>query len=381
MTKTKIKGPAQKARRAILTPRQAILRMEPYHPPSSGRGGKMRLDFNENTVGCSPRVVARLRKLTAASLAAYPEYEHALPRLARFFRVRSGELTLTNGTDEAIQLIVNTYVDPGSRVLILRPSYAMYRFYAQVMGAQVDEIDYRPDLSFPAREIVKHLTSAAGRRTRAILIANPNNPTGTTATPDELRAILRAAPQAALLIDEAYFEFFGQTALPWIGQHSNVFVSRTFSKAYGLAALRVGCLFSQAGNIAAICKGQSPYSVNAVAVLAALEAIKDTGYVKRYVAEMFASRKMLCEELNRLELSYGASDANFVLIDFGGRHRAIRDLLAERDILVRDRSHEISGAVRFTVGTRAQTRQLIRELRAAIAKLGAPKSGKPGRPR
>lgn len=358
-----------------LQPRRAIARMTPYHPPSSGRGGKMRLDFNENTVGCSPRVVARLKKLTPADFAAYPEYEDALPALARFFKVKPDQLTLTNGTDEAIQLIVNTFVDAGDRVLILRPSYAMYRFYAQVMGAAVDEIDFRPDLSFPARAIVKHLESPAGRRTRAVMIANPNNPTGTSASPEQLRAILRAAPQAAVLVDEAYFEFFGQTAIGWLAKYPNLFVSRTFSKAFGLAALRVGCLFAQAENIAAIRKGQSPYSVNAVAVIAALEAIKDTAYVKKYVAEMYASRKLLTDELRRLGLNFGSSDANFVLIDFGARHRAIRDLLAERGILVRDRDYEISGNVRFTVGTLAQTRTLIRELRRAVRTLDG-KGGK-----
>jgi histidinol-phosphate aminotransferase len=356
---------------AILNPRRAISRMTPYHPPSSGRGGKMRLDFNENTVGCSPRVVALLKKLTPADFAAYPEYEETLPALARFFKVKDDQLVLTNGTDEAIQLLVNTYVNPGDRVLILRPSYAMYRFYAQIMGAIVDEIDFREDLSFPARDVVKHLEGKRGNRTRAVMIANPNNPTGTSASPAQLRAVLRAAPRAAVLVDEAYFEFFGQTALGWLAKYPNLFVSRTFSKAFGLAALRVGCLFSQAHNIAAVRKGQSPYSVNSIAVIAATEAIKDLDYVKRYVAEMYASRKLLCDELRRLGLNFGSSDANFVLIDFGEQHRAIRDLLAERGILVRDRDYEISGNVRFTVGTLAQTRTLIRELRRAVRGLAA----------
>ncbi|MSO19796.1 MAG: histidinol-phosphate transaminase [Acidobacteria bacterium] len=363
--------PVKKSATSLLKPRRAIARMTPYHPPSSGRSGKMRLDFNENTVGCSPHVVKRLAKLRPADLAAYPEYDDAVPALALFFHVKREELALTNGTDEAIQLIINTYVDPGDRVLILRPSYAMYRFYAQVMGGIVDEIDFRPDLSFPAHAIVKHLETPVGRRTCAVLIANPNNPTGTSASSEQLRAILRAAPQAAVLVDEAYFEFFGQTAIGWLGKFPNLFVSRTFSKAFGLAALRIGCLFSQAENISAIRKGQSPYSVNAVAVIAALEAIKDPGYVKKYVAEMFASRKLLCDELKRLGLSYGSSDANFVLIDFGEQHRAIRDLLAERGILVRDRDYEISGNVRFTVGTLMQTRTLIRALRRAVRQLSA----------
>ncbi|HWP84599.1 MAG TPA: histidinol-phosphate transaminase [Terriglobia bacterium] len=341
-----------------LKPRQAIRKMEPYRPPSSGREGKMRLDFNENTVSCSPRALQRLRGLGAATLAVYPEYEGALPKLARHFRVSPGQLTLTNGTDEAIQLVVNTFVNPGDQVLVPAPTYAMYRFYAQVMGADVVEVPYRRDLRFPAKELL----AAISRRTRAIFIANPNNPTGSSASPAQLKAVLRAAPQAAVMVDEAYFEFSGQSALPWIKRYPNLFVSRTFSKAYGLAGLRVGCLFSSAHNIAAIRKGQSPYSVNRAAVAAALEAVRDRAFIRRYVAEVLAARTMLREGLDRLGWKYFPSDANFILVEFGKHARRVRDLLAEEGILVRDRSYELAGCVRITVGTRAQTRQLLKAL-------------------
>ncbi|MBI4464608.1 MAG: histidinol-phosphate transaminase [Acidobacteria bacterium] len=342
-----------------LKPREAILRMEPYRPPSSGRGGKMRLDFNENTQGCSPLVLRGLKQLKADALAVYPEYEEARPRLARYFQVSPEQMTLTNGTDEAIQLVVNAYVNAGDRVVVLRPSYAMYRFYAQVAGARIGEVDYPPDLSFPE----KQLLHAVRARTKAIFIANPNNPTGTAATLEQLKTLLQAAPQAAVLVDEAYFEFCGRTVLTWIGEYPNLFVSRTFSKAFGLAALRLGCLFSQEQNIAAIRKGQSPYSVNAMAVAAALEATRNPGYVKKYVAEVLRARRMLCEELDRLGLKYFPSEANFVLVRFGESARKMRERLGEHEILVRDRSYELPGCVRITVGTVPQTRKLIRVLR------------------
>src|SRR5579871_2361076 len=129
-----------------LQPREAVRRMAPYHPPSAGREGKLRLDFNENTVGCSPKVIECLQRyMTAETLSIYPEYVEALPKLAKFFGVAQDELTLTNGTDEAIQLLVNTFVNDGDEVLLMRPSYAMYRFYAQVAGACIREIDYCAD--------------------------------------------------------------------------------------------------------------------------------------------------------------------------------------------------------------------------------------------
>ncbi|MBI3933103.1 MAG: histidinol-phosphate transaminase [Acidobacteria bacterium] len=344
-----------------LKPRQAIVKMEPYRPPSSGRGGKMRLDFNENTAGCSPRALKRLRGLHGDTLAVYPEYEAALPQLARHFRVSATELTLTNGTDEAIQLVVNTYINSGDRVLVPRPTYAMYRFYAQIMGAEVVEVDYPTNLSFPENELLRNLDS----RTRAVFIANPNNPTGSSASPSQLRALLRAAPQAAVMVDEAYFEFSGQTGLPWINDHTNLFVSRTFSKAYGLAGLRVGCLFSSEDNIAAIRKGQSPYSVNVAAVAAALEAVRDRAFIKKYVAEVHQARALLSQELTRLGWRHFPSDANFLLVDFGKHAGHMRDILGENNILVRDRSYELPGCVRITVGTRTQTRLLLKVLERA----------------
>ena len=139
--------------------------MAPYHPPTGGRRKKLRLDFNENTVGAPPHVIDFIKRyLTAADLSIYPEYEHALEDLSCIFGVAIDELTLTNGTDEAIQLLINTYVDDGDEVLILRPSYAMYRFYAQLAGARIDEVDYRPGtLAFPFEELLERITPAHAR--------------------------------------------------------------------------------------------------------------------------------------------------------------------------------------------------------------------------
>jgi len=343
-----------------LRPRPAILRMAPYSPPTAGRQGKLRLDFNENTVGCSPGVLEFLRRhLREDALAVYPEYGEARAELAAFFGVGPEQLLLTNGTDEAIQLLVNTYVDAGEQVCLLKPSYAMYRFYSEVAGAQVHEIPYRADtLAFPLQELLAALSD----RTRAVLIANPNNPTGTAIGLEGIQRVLEAVPRAAVLLDEAYYEFSGITALPLLARYPNLFISRTFSKVYGLAALRLGCLFSQAGNIAWVQKGQSPYSVNAVAALAARAAIRDQEYIRQYVSEALAARELLCRELDRLGVPYYPSQANFVLMRAGDRALRIRDGLREAGVLVRDRSYELPGCVRVTVGTRDQVRRLIAEL-------------------
>ena len=342
------------------TPRRAVLAMRPYSPPTAGRHGQLRLDFNENTVGAAPRVLEHLRAhLNAADLAVYPEYGAATARLAAFFGVTPEMLLLTNGTDGAIQVLVSTYVEPGEEVVLLRPSYAMYRLYAEAAGAALREIDYRPsDLAFPLRELVQGLRPT----TRAVLIANPNNPTGTSVALGGIEELLAAAPQAAVLVDEAYFEFCGLSAIGLIAHYPNLFVCRTFSKAFGLAALRLGCLMSQPENIAVLRKAHSPYSVNAVAVLAAEAAIGDTAAIDAYVAEVREAKALLYRGFAALGISYVPSDANFVLFRAGDRATSLRDALQGRGILVRDRSYELPGCVRVTVGTRAQVQQFLAAL-------------------
>jgi histidinol-phosphate aminotransferase len=230
-----------------------------------------------------------------------------------------------------------------------------------VAGASIREIDYRSgDLAFPLEELL----GAIRPETRAILIANPNNPTGTGAGIEGIERILEMAPHAAVLIDEAYFEFNGVTALPLIARAPNLFVSRTFSKAYGMAAMRLGCVFSRAENIRYLRKAQSPYSVNALAALAATEAVRDREYIDGYVAEVLAARELLYEGFEKLKIPYLRSQANFVLFQAGARAIEVRDKLREMGVLVRDRSYELAGSVRVTVGTREQVRRFLAGLEA-----------------
>jgi len=345
-----------------MKPRKAVQEMAPYHPPTGNRIDKMRLDFNENTVGCSPRLVEFLRsQITPERLAVYPDYHAVKETLAGYFGVSPDEFTLTNGTDEAIQVFINTYIDDGDEVLIPRPSYAMYRFYAEVAGATVREVEYpAPRYEFPTEALLAQITP----QTRAVCISNPNNPTGTGIGLDVLERIIEAARDAVVLVDEAYFEFSGVTALGWIGKYPNLFVSRTFSKVFGMAALRVGCLFSQKENIAFAQKAQSPYSVNMIAALAAQESVKDPEYVAHYVAEALAARELLCVGLTDLDIPFIPSSANFVLANFGARAIEVRDTLRSHAILVRDRSYEAPGCVRITVGTKLQAARVLEELEA-----------------
>lgn len=339
-------------------PRKAVKSMAPYTPPTGSRAEKLRLDFNENTVGCSPRVIECLARITASQLSMYPEYSKAMEDLAEFFEVSPDEFTMTNGTDEAIQLFVNTFVEAGADALVLKPSYPLYRFYLQLADASIREVDYRAEFEFPLEELI----AAVRPGTRAIFISNPNNPTGAGIGLDGVRRILESAPHAVVLIDEAYYEFAGVTALGWIREYPNLFVSRTFSKVYGMAGMRCGCLFSNAENVRWLRKAQSPFSVNVLALMAARAAVQDREYVANYVAEILAAREMACAGLKKLGVRYFTTHSNFVLFDAGDRAISIRDALRERGVLVRDRSYEIPGCVRLTIGTRAQIARFLEEM-------------------
>jgi histidinol-phosphate aminotransferase len=331
--------------------------MAPYSPPTGDRADKLRLDFNENTVGCSPRVVAALKeRIAAGRLAIYPDYGEAKQAIAHYFHVAPEQFTFTNGTDEAIQVFVNTYLDDGQEVLLLKPSYAMYRFYSEVAGAKIVEVEYpQPGLEFPLQRVLDAITP----ETRAVILANPNNPSGTGVSLLSIERILHRARKAVVMVDEAYYEFSGVTALGEIGRVPNLFVCRTFSKVFGMAGMRLGCLFSHEANVAFLRKAQSPYSVNSLAAIAAQAAVADEEYIRNYVTEVLAAREVLCLGLERLGIPYVPSSANFVLARFGKRAIEVRDALRERAILVRDRSYEAPGCVRITVGTRKQTRELM----------------------
>jgi len=345
---------------AELKPRAAVVKMAPYSPPTAGRAGKLRLDFNENTVGCSPAVVrALVRAITQERLTIYPEYEATREALSTFFAVPQTQFLLTNGTDEAIQVLVNTFVDDDQEVIVLTPSYAMYRFYAEVAGAQVINLPYRAgSLAFPLEELLAAVTPD----TRAILISNPNNPTGTGIDLEAIETILKHAPGAAVLIDEAYYEFCGVTALPLIERYQNLFVSRTFSKAYGLAGLRIGCLFSQESNVKFLHKAQSPYSVNILAAVAARAGVGDPAFVRDFVRQAILARDRLYSGFEKRGIHFYQSQGNFVLFHVGDASIAIRDGLSKRGILVRDRSYEIDGCVRVTAGTPAQVERFFAAL-------------------
>ena len=344
----------------MIRPRKAVERLQKYRPPLEGRAGKLRLDFNENTVGCAPGVVRALRRaLNTDWLSRYPEYEEGRAVLAEYFGVSKDEMLIANGVDDAIKLICDTFVDPGDKLVVPAPTFPIYQFFQSVAGGRTALVRYDESLRLPVERILDAINS----RTRWVALANPNNPTGTIIPKSDLRSILEAAPRTLVLVDEAYFDFSGSTVLSWINKYPNLVVSRTFSKAFGLAGLRIGFLFANRELLGLLRRAHAVFAVNSLAVACALEAIQHEDYVRRYAKMVQTNRALLCRRLDRIGVTYAPSAANFVFIRVGSKAPEIARRLREQDILVRDWSYDphLKGYLRITIGTGAQTRRLIEE--------------------
>lgn len=328
-------------------PRARVLAMPEYHPPLAGRDA-LRLDFNENTLAPSPRVVAKLREVTGESLTIYPEREPVERVVAAHLGLQSGQILLTNGVDEAIHLMACAFLDGGDEALICTPTFFMYEVSVSMMSSHLVRVQADDSLAFPFDRFL----AAISPRTKLIIVASPNNPTGSVVSRQQILALAAAAPQAVLMVDEAYFHFFGETVLPDVSSVPNLVVARTFSKAYGLASLRIGMLAANPRLIGYLRKVSSPYNVNGVALLVLPEAVADTEYLQWYAAEVHRGRERLAAALMKLGVRTWPSAANFVLMDIGPRHKEFCAAMRDRGVLLRDRSSDpgCEGYVRITVG-------------------------------
>ncbi len=335
-------------------PRAVIRAMKEYHPPLGNRDG-LRLDFNENTYACSPRVKQALDAVTAGTLTRYPERAPVEAIVAAHLQLQPSQLLLTNGVDEAIHVLCQTYLDEHAEILLPVPTYSMYEVYASATGATVVPVQsQRADFAFPYEQVLAAITP----RTRIIALANPNSPTGSILRREQILALAKRAPHAIVLADEAYFHFFGETVFDCVGssEYPNLVVARTFSKAYGLAGLRLGALAAPGETMHWLRRVISPYSVNALALACLPPALEDTAYLNWYVDEVKGARAAFYAVCNELGVRTWPSEANFVLLEIGANHREFTRAMQSHGVLVRDRSADpgCDGCVRITIGTREQ---------------------------
>lgn len=323
--------------------------------PEAGRG--LRLHLNENTGGCSPAVLEAIRSLGADDIAFYPPYDDVERDVAGHLGLDRARIALVNGLDEGLHAVSALALRPdpeGLRSAIVpEPAFEMYAACTRAAGGIVRRIAPRDDFQFPQREIAQALDS----RARLLFITNPDNPTGRAVPASTIAAMAAAAPHVTVLVDEAYIDFGGETVLRFIDTQRNLIVGRTFAKAYGLAALRAGCLIAHPQTLAPIRELLSPYNLNVAAAVALQAAIRDRAWRDRYVAESHRSRQLIYGFCDERRIQYYRSAANFVLVRLGSETPAIVRALAGRGIFVRDRSTQpgCAGCIRITAGLSEHT--------------------------
>ncbi len=336
--------------------------------PSPGSG--LRLHLNENTGGCSERVLAAIRALTATDISSYPDYRAPVTACASYFGVDPDWLVLTNGLDEGILMVALAAFarahDAALEAVIPVPAFDPYLSATHVVNARTIRVPPGQDYAFPLRQVLAAVTP----KTRLIFLNTPCNPSGQTISRETIRVICTSAPQAMVVIDEAYVEFAeGGSFLDELPKYKNAVLGRTFSKAYGLAGMRIGCLIAHPDTLKPIRAVTPVFNMNVVAIAALQAAVQDTEFLPRYAAQVKESRQRLYDACRRLGLQCWPSEANFVLVRVGDRATEVMHALAASGVHVRDRSKDphSPGCIRITAGILGHTDAGIAALEAAVA--------------
>jgi histidinol-phosphate aminotransferase len=330
----------------------------------------MRLHLNENTAGCSPAVIDALRQLGRPDAGFYPDYDDARKAVGSIFGVPQDYVLLTNGLDEGILAACGAALRDRSNgvpeALGVAPAFDMYEIFTAALGGRM--VTVRTGDNFALR--VERLRAAVTSRTRIVFLANPHNPSGVAIPLDTLRALARAIAPILLFVDEAYADFSGETLIDpaLFDAVPSLLVGRTFSKAYGIAGLRVGAVLGHGSTLAPLREVVPPYSLNAWATAALPVAIADRAYRDWYISQAAESRARLAAACERLGLKTWPSAANFLLVRVGPGIARIIDALAANGIRVRDRSREpgCEDCIRITAGLVDDTDRLIARLEDAI---------------
>jgi histidinol-phosphate aminotransferase len=341
-------------------------------PPD--RAGALRLHLNENTGGCSQSVVEAIRQISTEDVAYYPDYTELVRECAAYLGVSEPQLVLTNGLDEGLlALTVSAFrVMQSARglaeAIIPTPAFEMYSVFVKVAGGRVAAVPPLPNFDFQLKEVCRAISD----RTRVIFLTNPNNPTGQLIPRDAIREIVRCSPpEVTIVIDEAYYDFCGETFLAELGAHPNVVIGRTFAKAHGLAGLRAGCLIGDPARLEPIRDVVPPYSLSVFAAAGWRAALRDREYLDWYRAQVSESRDVLYAACDRLSLPYWKSAGNFVLINVSraGDPADIVRAFADRGVLVRDRSRDpgCAGCIRITAGLVRHTEIAVEALEGLCA--------------
>jgi histidinol-phosphate aminotransferase len=336
--------------------------------PDLGEG--LRLHLNENTAGCSPAVIEALRALSPHDIASYPDYRAVTRACGEYLGLADDRFVVTNGLDEGLLAASIAYLQRasstrGPEAIVVEPAFGMYADCVEATGGRKVTVLPRPGFAFPLEETLAAITPD----TRLVFLASPGNPTGVLISQEDARTVARALPpEAVVFLDEAYADFTAEHFLHQLDSVPNVLVGRTFAKAYGLAALRLGAVAGSTDAVARLRRSLPPYSINVAAATALVAALADRTYLDWYRSEVEVSRQRIYDACQRLGLDFWRSEANFVLVRVGPQSAEVVEALRSRRVFVRDRSSQpgCAGCIRITAGVVAHTEICLHALEEVV---------------
>ncbi len=364
-----------------LMPQRGLSSLRPYVPGKPidevrreyGLTDIIKLASNENPLGPSPKAMEAMHE-AIARLHIYPDGQSYTLRqaLAQHYALPMEQIAVGNGADSLILRFCMAYVDEGSEVIVSRSSFPVYDLYTHLMRGQLIKTPLRDGFRLDLAAMAEAITE----RTRLVFVCNPNNPTGTIVTRQEVDAFLRRLPDHVLVIfDEAYHEFVDDPAYPDTMRHiryrrENIAILRTYSKVYGLAGVRLGYAFAAPSVIATIRRVKPPFDVNVLAQAAGIAALEDAEHVRRTVELIRRERHALYRAFERLGLRYVESQTNFILVEIGPHAQEAAEALLRRGIIVRPcGGYDLPHHLRISVGLPEQNARLIRALEAVLPSL------------
>lgn len=332
----------------MIKPRKSLENLTPYEVPLFAEEWDVKIDSNENLYGPSERVLEAIRNVTQDDIQYYPYYGELTQKIADFVGVKAQNIKITNGADEAISGVLQTYMDENDVILTSNPTFAMPLIYTKILGGKIVQVPYKEKWVFPVEEFVDAIKS---QNVKIIYISTPNNPTGDCVSEDAIKAVLEVSQDKVVIIDETYGNYCGSNYSKFIEDYDNIFVVKSFSKDFALAGLRLGYIVSNEQNIKLVRGVISPYSVNNIAVIAGIAALSDYGYFKQIKENINLAKDKLTSLFKSIGAIVYPSGGNFLLCDFGEKTDFIYKKFINNKICVKNFSNVegLKGCLRVAV--------------------------------
>lgn len=315
----------------MISPKKSLEKAKGYDIPLYLDKSILKLDSNENILGPSQKVIDAIKNITEDDIKYYPAYGELINKIAEYNNTSSNMVLPTNGADDAIKLIFDTFIEFDDTVLNSNPTFVMPQIYAAGTGANYKEFNYLEKWSYPVDEIINNIDE----KTKLVIVTTPNNPTGDSISRENLIKIIEASKNNFVLIDETYCNYSNEKFTDLAGKYDNVLIIRSFSKDFALAGLRLGYIISCSDNINNLKKIISPYNVNNIAAIAGIAALHDTDYIAKTKLNVDESKKIITQGLQGVAEKIYPSDSNFLLIDFGDKAAYIHKRLLNSGILIK----------------------------------------------